>query len=65
MKALLQRLGRQRLRQRAQGMIEYALIAAFICGITATVFAAPGWMPDMINGMFDGIQTEIETLTAK
>lgn len=62
MKARLQCLEGRYLSEGAQGMVEYALIAAFICAIAATVFAAPGWMPDMIDGLYGAVQTRVEAL---
>ena len=43
-------------------MIEYALIAAFVCAIAATVFAAPGWLPDRLDDLFGAIQTRAGAL---
>ena len=51
------------LSEKAQGMVEYALIAAFICAIAATVFAAPGWMPDMIDDLYGAVLSRVEAVT--
>ena len=38
--------------EKAQGMIEYALIAAFICGVAAVVFSSDGSFSSAINTAF-------------
>jgi len=50
------------LSEKAQGMVEYALIAAFICAIAAFVFASPGRMPDQINELFGIVLTQVQAL---
>ncbi len=49
--------------EKAQGMIEYALIAAFICVFVATVFAAPGWLPDRIDDLYGAVLSRVEAVT--
>lgn len=41
--------------EKAQGMIEYALIAAFICGVAALVFAKDGSFSSAINTAFGSV----------
>lgn len=44
--------------EKAQGMIEYALIAAFICGVAAVVFA-----PD--NSVWTALQDVFSSVSSK
>ena len=41
--------------EKAQGMIEYALIAAFICGVAALVFAKARSFSSAINTAFGSV----------
>ena len=44
--------------EKAQGMIEYALIAAFICGVAAVIFGTNGSFSNAINSAFSAVSTK-------
>ena len=45
------------MKQKGQGMIEYALIAAFICGVAAVVFGTNGSFSNAINTAFGAVSS--------
>lgn len=51
--------------EKAQGMIEYALIAAFICGVAATIFAANGSFSSAINTAFGSVSNAASNAASK
>ena len=51
--------------EKAQGMIEYALIAAFICGVAAVVFASNGSFSSAINTAFGSVSNAASNAASK
>ena len=47
--------------EKAQGMIEYALIAAFICGVAAVVFGTNGSFSTAINTAFGAVSSAADS----
>lgn len=47
--------------EKAQGMVEYALIVAFIVGIAAVVFGTNGSLAEAINAAFNKVKTAINS----
>ena len=51
--------------EKAQGMIEYALIAAFICAVAAVIFGSNGSFGNAINTAFNGVGNAASNAAAK
>ena len=51
--------------EKAQGMIEYALIAAFICGVAAVVFNSDGSFSSAINRAFSSVSDAAANAASK
>ncbi len=49
--------------KKGQGMIEYALIIAFVVGIAATVFTKDSGLSKAINDTFDKATTTLNDLS--
>lgn len=46
--------------EKAQGMVEYALIIAFVVGIAAYFLVSSGSLGSAVNSSFDAAQSQIE-----
>lgn len=63
MKEIIEYLKARYLNEKAQGMVEYALIVAFIVGVAALVFAKDGSFKDAIDTSFKGVKAAVSKAT--
>lgn len=59
MKEIMEYLKARYLSEKAQGMVEYALIVAFIVGIAAVVFGSNGSLSEAINAAFKKVKDTV------
>lgn len=59
MKEILEYLKARYLSEKAQGMVEYALIVAFIVGVAAVVFASNGSFQTAVNAGFNKVAAKV------
>lgn len=52
------------LEQKAQGMVEYALILAFVVGIAAVALQSDNGLGQAIQGVFDRVTTQLNDTNA-
>ena len=64
MKEILEYLKARYLSEKAQGMVEYALIVAFIVGVAAVVFGTNGSFKDAIDAGFDHVKSAVSGATS-
>ncbi len=64
MKEIVEYLKARYLNEKAQGMVEYALMVAFIVGVAAAVFASDGSFKGAIDASFNHVKTAVEGATA-
>ncbi len=62
MKEILEYLKARYLSEKAQGMVEYALIVAFIVGVAAVVFATDGSFADAVKAGFSKVTTKVNAI---
>ncbi len=62
MKEIINYLQARYLNEKAQGMVEYALIVAFIVGVAAVVFASDGSFGDAVKAGFDKVKTKVNAI---
>ena len=62
MKEILEYLKARYLSEKAQGMVEYALIVAFIVGVAAVVFASDGSFQHAVEAGFIKVKTKVDAL---
>ncbi|TYZ22256.1 Flp family type IVb pilin [Selenomonas ruminis] len=62
MKEILEYLKARYLSEKAQGMVEYALIVAFIVGVAAVVFASNGSFQAAVNAGFNKVATKVNAI---
>ncbi|MBE6073549.1 MAG: pilin protein [Selenomonas ruminantium] len=65
MKEILEYLKARYLSEKAQGMVEYALIVAFIVGVAAVVFASNGSFSDAVNAGFNKVKDSVNAVGTK
>ena len=66
MKEIVEYLKARYLNEKAQGMVEYALMVAFIVGVAAAVFGSDGSFKAAITASFDGVKDAVsKALPAK
>ncbi|WP_037354943.1 Flp family type IVb pilin [Selenomonas sp. FC4001] len=59
MKEIINYLQARYLNEKAQGMVEYALIVAFIVGVATLIFGTDGSMQDAVKSAFTKVKTAI------
>lgn len=59
MKEIIDYLKARYLNEKAQGMVEYALIVAFIVGIATLIFGTDGSMKDAVSKAFEKVKTAV------
>lgn len=59
MKEIIEYLKARYLNEKAQGMVEYALMVAFIAGVATVVFAKNGSFQSAINASFDAVKAAV------
>ena len=64
MKEIIEYLKARYLNEKAQGMVEYALIVAFIVGVAAMVFAKDGSFKDAIDAGFKHVKEAVSSATS-
>ncbi len=62
MKEIIDYLKARYLNEKAQGMVEYALIVAFIVGVAAVVFASNGSFSDAVNAGFNKVKDKVNAI---
>ena len=62
MKEILEYLKARYLSEKAQGMVEYALIVAFIVGVAALVFASNGSFQQAVEAGFGKVKDKVDAL---
>ena len=62
MKEIIEYLKARYLNEKAQGMVEYALIVAFIVGVAAVVFASNGSFSDAVNAGFNKVKDKVNAI---
>ena len=62
MKEILEYLKARYLSEKAQGMVEYALIVAFIVGVAAVVFASNGSFQQAVEAGFTKVKTKVDAI---
>lgn len=62
MKEILEYLKARYLSEKAQGMVEYALIVAFIVGVAAVVFATDGSFTEAVKAGFGKVTTKVNAI---
>ena len=62
MKEILEYLKARYLSEKAQGMVEYALIVAFIVGVSAVVFATDGSFTAAVKAGFEKVTTKVNAI---
>lgn len=65
MKEILEYLKARYLSEKAQGMVEYALMVAFIVGVAAIVFGKDGDFQAAVSAGFTKVKTSVEGFTGK
>ena len=63
MKEILEYLKARYLSEKAQGMVEYALIVAFIVGVAAIVFKENGSFQQAIDAGFNHVKDAVSKTT--
>lgn len=64
MKEIIEYLKARYLNEKAQGMVEYALIVAFIVGVAAAVFASNGDFQSAITTAFGKVKSAVTGVKA-
>ena len=64
MKEIIEYLKARYLNEKAQGMVEYALIVAFIVGVAAVVFASNGSFSEAVNAGFNKVKEKVDAIGA-
>lgn len=62
MKEILEYLKARYLSEKAQGMVEYALIVAFIVGVAAVVFGTDASFQKAVEAGFTKVKTKVDAL---
>ncbi|MBO6202393.1 Flp family type IVb pilin [Selenomonas ruminantium] len=62
MKEIIEYLKARYLNEKAQGMVEYALIVAFIVGVAAVVFASNGSFSEAVNAGFNKVKEKVDAI---
>lgn len=62
MKEIMEYLKARYMSEKAQGMVEYALIVAFVVGIAAVVFGSGGDLQQAVQGAFKKVTEKLNTI---
>lgn len=62
MKEIMEYLKARYMSEKAQGMVEYALIVAFIVGIAVVVFATDGDLAQAVKAGFSKVKEKVDAI---